>query len=328
MSGSLATISQASRMLAEASSLDDIKAVHDLAQAAVEYARVAKLGDEAAHHAATIKLRAERKAGELLAGLEREQGGSGRFGSSDVGQTTSPYAAALEQAAVTRQDAGRWQGVAAVPEEAFEGYLATDGEPTTSGLLAKQAKARQAEERRARSEQAIVVPGGRYRCLVIDPPWPMQKIGREVRPNQVTVDYPTMTLQQIAALPVGDLATEDGCHVYLWTTHKHLPAALGMFDAWGVRYQCLMTWVKNVGFTPFSWMYSTEHVLFGRLGNLDLERNGLRLDFAAKVREHSRKPDEFYDLVRQASPGPRLEMFARESRDGFAAWGNEPGRFS
>ena len=167
----------------------------------------------------------------------------------------------------------------------------------------------------------------KFACLVIDPPWPIQKIKRKVRPKQIALDYPTMTIPQLGALPISDMADEHA-HLYLWTTHKHLPNALKLAEHWGFRYQCLMTWVKNVGFTPFSWMYSTEHVLFCRRGHLMLLRLGLRLDFQAKVREHSRKPDEFYDLVRQASPGPRLDMFSREAREGFSQWGNEVDKFT
>jgi N6-adenosine-specific RNA methylase IME4 len=89
----------------------------------------------------------------------------------------------------------------------------------------------------------------------------------------------------------------------------------------------VLTWVKNVGFTPFSWMYSTEMCLFGRIGNLPLLANGKRLDFNAKVREHSRKPEEFYELVKTVSPGPRLDMFAREAHDGYESWGNETSKF-
>ena len=174
------------------------------------------------------------------------------------------------------------------------------------------------------------MPGkaNKYRCIVIDPPWPIQKIQRDVRPMQGRVlDYPIMSIEEIAALPVLKQADPGGCHLYLWVTHKYLPEGLRLLEHWGFRYQCVMTWVKNIGFTPFSWMYSTEHVLFGRLGSLDLLRVGMRLDFQGKVREHSRKPDEFYDLVREASPGPRLEMFGREQREGFEVWGNEPDRF-
>lgn len=167
-----------------------------------------------------------------------------------------------------------------------------------------------------------------YRAIVIDPPWPIQKILREVRPNQDVFDYATMTLEEIGKLPIEDLADPAGCHVYLWVTHKFLPEGLRLFEQWGVKYECLMTWVKNVGFTPFSWMYSTEHVLFGRIGSLAVQRKGLRLDFEGKVREHSRKPDEFYALVIQASPEPRIDLFSREAREGFDKWGKEANKFN
>ena len=75
-------------------------------------------------------------------------------------------------------------------------------------------------------------------------------------------------------------------------------------------------------------MRSTEHVLFCRKGNLKLLKLGLRLDFHAKVREHSRKPDEFYELVRQASPGPRIDQFSREPHEGFGQWGDQAQLFA
>jgi len=179
-----------------------------------------------------------------------------------------------------------------------------------------------------RKQINIPLPQGKYRTIIIDPPWPIEKILREVRPNQVLLDYPTMTIEEIKVLPVPELAYEDGCHIYLWTTHKYLPMAFKVLDAWGANYECLLTWVKNVGITPFSWMYSTEHCLFARIGNLPLLKLGKRLDFEAKVREHSRKPDEFYNLVKEVSPEPRIDMFSREKREGFAQYGNELDRFS
>lgn len=167
-----------------------------------------------------------------------------------------------------------------------------------------------------------------YRCIVIDPPWPMQKIDRDVRPNQTGFDYPTMTEDDLCGpfvngSTIEDLADDRGSHLYLWTTHKFLPTALRLTETWGFRYQCLMTWVKNVGFTPFSWMYDTEHVIFARRGDLDVERKGLRLSFSAPTVGHSIKPDVFFDRVREASPGPRLELFARTPHEGFEPWGNE-----
>jgi len=174
--------------------------------------------------------------------------------------------------------------------------------------------------------EPVPPPPGRYRCIVIDPPWPMKKIERDERPNQgVELDYPVMSLDEIADeahVPVRTLA-DDNCHIYLWVTHKFLPVGLELLEEWGFNYQCVMTWRKNVGITPFSWMYDTEHVLFGRKGGLDLARLGLRLSFEAPAAGHSAKPDVFYERVVDASPGPRVEMFARRSREGFTAWGNE-----
>lgn len=169
-------------------------------------------------------------------------------------------------------------------------------------------------------------PAGTFSTVVVDPPWPMRKIERDVRPDQGPVlDYPVMSEAELLGL---EIPAADDAHLYLWTTHRFLPLALKLTDAWGFRYQCLLTWRKNVGITPFSWMYSTEHVVFARRGSLDLLVNGRRLDFEAKVREHSRKPDEFYGLVRNVSPAPRVDMFARGKHEGFESWGNEVERFA
>lgn len=199
-------------------------------------------------------------------------------------------------------------------------------------LAKREIKREEVKERIAQLKaRGADLPVGKYSCLVVDPPWQMQKIERDVRPNQVEFDYPTMSEEELKAFPLPDVSGDD-CHLYLWTTQKHLPLALRLAEHWGFRYQCLLTWRKNVGFTPFSWMYSTEHVLFCTKGSLPLLRLGKRLDFEgvgfdAKVREHSRKPDEFYDIVREVSPGPRLDVFSREKRDGFEQYGNEVEKF-
>lgn len=171
------------------------------------------------------------------------------------------------------------------------------------------------------------LPDKKYKTVIIDPPWEIEKIKRDVRPNQKKMDYPTMNLFEIKNFGFTELFNEKGCHVYLWTTQKHLRDAFYLFDAWGVNYQCLLTWIKNVGFTPFSWMYSTEFVLFGRVGNQDVLKKGLRTDFEGKVREHSRKPYEFYERVREASPDPRINVFGREKIEGFDVYGNETNKF-
>ncbi|MGB6771168.1 MAG: MT-A70 family methyltransferase [Candidatus Dormiibacterota bacterium] len=286
---------------------------------AIRYlAEKAGASQEVQNQAAEVAIRAKRRAGELLAAVPQlTQGGDRR----------SKDSVSLDSFGVQPSDSKRWQAVASVPEERFERHLAetqaAGQELTTAGVI-RVAKALDGQRRRADVLDAGT-PEGKYRCLVIDPPWPMQRfIEREVRPNQGhELPYPTMTIPEIAELPIPDLADPLGCHVYLWVTHRFLPDGLRLLEGWGVNYQCVMTWVKNVGFTPYSWMHSTEHVLFGRIGSLDLVKNGLRLDFAAPTTGHSRKPDAFYERCAEASPEPRLEMFARSVRPGFVPWGNQ-----
>lgn len=169
------------------------------------------------------------------------------------------------------------------------------------------------------------IPPGPWRCMVIDPPWPVRKMDRETFPHQGdTLDYGTMTLDAIRDLPVPALVDARGAHVYLWVTQSTLRDGLALFDAWGIRHECLMTWVKPSGLSPFSWMYDSEHVLFGRAGDgLPLVKMGQRLTFSAPTSGHSVKPDVFYDRVRLASPGPRLDLFGRQDRDGFTVWGDQ-----
>jgi N6-adenosine-specific RNA methylase IME4/ParB-like chromosome segregation protein Spo0J len=183
------------------------------------------------------------------------------------------------------------------------------------------------EDRLARFGGAPPLPDGKYRCLVVDPPWPLKKSDREVCPEQGRLlDYPTMSVEQIVAMKDDiDRLSHDDCHLYLWTTQRFLPDALDVLEAWGFKYHCQFTWVKPTGFTPFTFMFNSEHVLFAWRGNLKVERQGLKVTFEAPVVGHSVKPDVFYDTVRQASPGPRLDMFNRRPLEGFDVWGNEAG---
>jgi N6-adenosine-specific RNA methylase IME4 len=166
-------------------------------------------------------------------------------------------------------------------------------------------------------------PVGPFACVVIDPPWPMRKIERDKRPWQgAELDYPVMKLDEIEALPIDKLA-DANAHLYLWVTHRYLPDGLRLLTAWGFKYQCVMTWNKNTGIVPYSWMYDTEHVLFGTRGNLKVAKRGMRLSFDEPVNGHSAKPAVFYDRVRNASPGRRLDMFPGVAHEGFEPWGLE-----
>jgi N6-adenosine-specific RNA methylase IME4 len=160
----------------------------------------------------------------------------------------------------------------------------------------------------------------KYRTIVADPPW---HYGRDV--GQWTLDYPTMTIEEICALPVVDLAENDA-HLYLWTTNTHLPLAFEVVEAWGFIYKTMLVWCKNPnGATAGTPTYAsrTEFVLFARRGSLSAKSRATRNWWEWPRKRHSQKPEAFLDLVEQVSPGPYLELFARRNRLGWDTWGNE-----
>lgn len=176
-----------------------------------------------------------------------------------------------------------------------------------------------------------IVPGG-YSTILADPPWRFDNRSGKVSPEHKRLKrYETMDLKDIEALPVNDVAAKNA-HLYLWVPNSLLPYGLKVMESWGFRYVTNIIWAKRrkdggpdgrgVG---FYFRNVTEIILFGvkgRMRTLAPGRSQVNM-IETRKREHSRKPDEQYDLIESCSPGPYLELFARYPRENWHVWGYE-----
>lgn len=175
-----------------------------------------------------------------------------------------------------------------------------------------------------------------YRTIVADPPWHYDswpasmsagaRYGHDARPDRKALDYPSMTVEAITALPVAGLADPVGCHLYLWTTNRYLPDVFDVLKAWGFRYSQTLIWAKTpMGQGPGGVAaQNAEYLILARRGTLKHLR---RIDSVwhnwPRTAKHSKKPEHALDLIESLSPGPYLEMFSRRHRLGWDVWGNE-----
>ncbi len=185
----------------------------------------------------------------------------------------------------------------------------------------------------------------KYSVIYADPAWE-QKAGRPLsggykKENGVQVfnplsntsadlPYNTMSIEQIKALPIRDII-EDNAHLYMWVTNKYLMKAEQVINAWGFKYSTTLVWAKKPIGSGMGGTFkvSTEFLIFATKGSLKAKKslNGTWFQQKRKYVNgypcHSKKPDFFYELIESVSDGNRLELFARETREGWDAWGNE-----
>ncbi|MCF3945462.1 S-adenosylmethionine-binding protein [Acidiphilium sp. AL] len=177
------------------------------------------------------------------------------------------------------------------------------------------------------------VEGQRFATILADPPWQFaNRTGKVAPEHRRLARYGTMSLDDICALPVAEV-TASTAHLYLWVPNALLPEGFRVMSAWGFQYKSNIVWHKirkdggsdgrGVG---FYFRNVTEMVLFGTRGKnaRTLAAGRRQVNYlATRKREHSRKPDEIYDIIEACSPAPRLELFARGVRPNWTAWGSQ-----
>jgi N6-adenosine-specific RNA methylase IME4 len=290
--------------------------------------------------ATEIRLRAERRAGEML----RDMATTGERVKSG-GQTRIEYPkVTLSEIGVSKMESSKWQLLARLDEARFEERVkamkrqaasaagvrqaaeiieAAERDPVRFGRLVEEmdrvkniAGPYRTLQRMLDGDRVagLVVRVGRVRTLVIDPPWQWDMSGR------AALDYAMMSLDDIAALSVADWV-EDDAHLWLWTTNAHMTHACRFMAGWGFVQKAVLTWVKPPPFGIGAYLRnSTEHALFGVRGELatKAEAASIPTHFEAPRGKHSEKPERFYEIVRAACQTPYGEAFQRSMRADFA----------
>lgn len=321
MVNELTKYNAARRALEAASSVDEVKTMKDKAEALRLYAH--QRGDvEMEIWTAEIKIRAIRRIGELSADLETAQGKrTDKLSNSGV---TKSKETALKNAGLSKMTAFRCEQVAGIPEADFDEYLAKKVKNRTpvkyTEIIQHLTREKKAENIRA----IISMPDAKYRVIYADPPWSYGNNQPDYQTEQRD-HYPVLSLGDICELPIRDIA-EDNSVLFLWVTSPMLEDSFQVIKAWGFKYKASFVWDKvkhNMGH------YNSvrhEFLLVCTRGACMPDVPKLFDSVVAIERtQHSRKPDEFYNIIETIYPhGKKLEMFRRgEARQGWDVYGYE-----
>ena len=180
----------------------------------------------------------------------------------------------------------------------------------------------------------LALSGGHFGAIYADPPWSWASYSKTRQTRAASNHYGVMDLDAIKALPVASIADDD-CACFMWSVNSMLPQALDVMAAWGFTFKTVaFTWAKRTP-SDAGWHFglgywsrqNTESCLLGTRGKPKRLDRGVRELVVEPRREHSRKPDLVARSIERLIAGPYLELFARETRPGWSAWGNETSRF-
>ena len=172
-----------------------------------------------------------------------------------------------------------------------------------------------------------------FGAIVADPPWRFFNYSAKGEVKNPVAQYDCMSLSEIKALPVANLAKPDSALV-MWATAPMLPQALEVMQAWGFAFKSVGAWAKEsksgkkIAFgTGYVFRSASEFYLVGTIGKPEIKSRSVRNLIWSPIREHSRKPDQIYEDIEALFFGPFLDLFSRQSRPGWTTWGNEVGKF-
>jgi N6-adenosine-specific RNA methylase IME4 len=337
--------------LAEAERIDEVKPIRDMAMAAQLYAKQAK-DRRLIERATAIRLRAERRAGELLRELDKNQGAiKGKTGRK--GKPVLDSRPKLSELGISKTQSSRWQRLAGLDEAKFEAQVvAAQGKASRSldGLHRELKRQKAREEYKKRIEggctvndlRALVDSGRNFGVIYADFPWDYVTYSDKGKDRSADQHYDVLDIANIDAIApiIWELAAPN-CALFLWTTWAHLPIAIKIIGACGFQYSTgVFDWVKTnqgaAGAEPaelkdtdihfgmgHATRLGTEPVLLGLRGSLVRLNNDVRQVVIAPVGEHSEKPDEVRRRIERLYQGPYLELFGRKAVPGWTVWGNE-----
>lgn len=262
--------------------------------------------------------------------LESRQGTSGKLPSLlsklDSNSNNFPKVRAAQLTGTSPATLSKAKQVveAAETEPAKYEHLVSEMDRTgrVNGVYKKLKTAQQAEVIR---KEPPPLPTGPFRVIVIDSPWKYENRANDTSHRSAN-PYPSMAVDKIKLLPVEKLA-EDDAILWLWTTNAHLPIAFEILKAWGFEYKTMLTWVKDRMGTGDWLRGKTEHCLMAIKGKPLVVLTNQTTELKGPLREHSRKPDEFYEMVESLCPGSKVELFARTQREGWVSHGDETESF-
>lgn len=336
MSVALVRYDAACRALADAKAIDEAKEIRDHAEAMRAYAKQAN-NKELEADAWEIRIRAERRIGELIAAQRDTVGlpsggehGGKRRALDGLRENPSNARPSLPEALGPNHKniADRARKYAAIPEVQFDGMLAEGRDRILSEHKRVESNLVLAGEREQKKADrpSRPLPDGKFALVYADPPWRYEHVETENR--AIENQYPTMSLDEICALPV---PAADDSVLYLWATSPKLAEAMRVIESWGFSYRTCAVWDKERIGMGYYFRQQHELLLVAARGALPVPEPPDRTSSIIRIKRggiHSRKPVQVIEMLEAMYPKltkrERIELFTRDQRAGWTAWGNEP----